>query len=134
MKAYDELIDIRLPKTFSHINIYTFGDKHIGSAQANIQLLKKQINDVKADELGVLIICGDMLDFGLKNSKTNIYESVLTPFQQKELLYELLEPVAEKIIAIIPGNHEDRGFQRNWINPMYDVACSLKLKTVIVKI
>ena len=73
MKSFDNLIDLRLPRNLPHINIYTFGDKHIGSAQSNIQLLKKQIANVISDEYGVLIICGDMLDFGLKNSKPNIY-------------------------------------------------------------
>lgn len=56
----------------------------------------------------MLALCGDLADYGLKNSKTNVYKAVMQPKEQQEYVYELFKPIAEKIVSAVPGNHEER--------------------------
>ena len=110
------------------LNIYPLGDVHIGSKEFDLELFKKWIEMVANDPDGVVVIVGDMMNMGLKNSKTNVYEEVLSPLQQKELCYELLNPIADKIIAGCSGNHEYRAVRDVGMNPLYDVFCRMRIE------
>ena len=111
-----------------HLNIYPLGDVHIGSKEFDLDLFKKWIETVKNDPNGVVVIIGDMLNMGLRNSKSNVYEETLSPMQQKELCYELLLPIANKIIGGCSGNHEYRAVREAGMNPLYDVFCRLRIE------
>ena len=115
-------------ENLDHLNIYPLGDVHIGSKEFDLELFKKWIEVVKNDPNGVVVIIGDMLNMGLRNSKSNVYEETLSPMEQKELCYELLEPIADKIIAGCSGNHEYRAVKEVGMNPLYDVFCRLRIE------
>ena len=110
------------------LNIYPLGDVHIGSKECNVELLKQWVDMVQNDPLGRVVIIGDMMNVGLKNSKTNIYEEALNPMQQKELCYELLKPISDKIVAGCSGNHEYRNMREVGTNPLYDVFCRMRIE------
>lgn len=110
------------------LTVYPLGDVHIGSKECDLELLREWIEMVKSDPNGAVVIVGDMLNMGLKNSKSNVYEEVLTPMQQKELCYELLNPIANKIIAGCSGNHEYRANKEVGMNPLYDVFCRMRIE------
>lgn len=111
-----------------NLNIYPIGDVHIGSKEFDIELFKRLVDTIKNDEQGVAVIIGDMMNMGLRNSKSNVYEESLTPLEQKELCYELLLPIADKIIAGCSGNHEYRSVKEVGMNPLYDVFCRLRIE------
>lgn len=113
---------------FEYLNIYPLGDVHIGSKEFNSELFQQWIETVKNDPNGAVVIIGDMLNMGLRNSKSNIYEEKLSPMEQKELCYELLKPIADKIIAGCPGNHEYRSVKEVGTNPLYDIFCRLRIE------
>ena len=107
------------------LNIYPLGDVHIGSKEFDMELFEKWIDTVKNDPNGVVVIIGDMMNMGLRNSKSNVYEETMSPMQQKELCYKLLNPIADKIIAGCSGNHEYRAVKDVGMNPLYDVFCRM---------
>jgi predicted phosphodiesterase len=110
------------------LNIYPLGDVHIGSKECDLDLLKKWVEMVKNDPNGAVVIIGDVMNMGLRNSKSNVYEEVLNPMEQKELCYELLSPIADKILAGCSGNHEYRSVKEVGTNPLYDVFCRLRIE------
>ncbi len=111
-----------------YLNIYPLGDVHLGSKECDLELFKQWIETVKNDPNGVAVLIGDIMNMGLKNSKSNVYEEVLNPREQKELCYELLEPIADKIVAGCSGNHEYRAVKEVGTNPLYDVFCRLRIE------
>lgn len=111
-----------------YLNIYPLGDVHLGSKECDLELFKQWIETVKNDPNGVAVLIGDIMNMGLRNSKSNVYEEVLNPMQQKELCYELLEPIADKIVAGCSGNHEYRAVKEVGTNPLYDVFCRLRIE------
>ena len=115
-------------ENLDHLNLYPLGDVHIGSKEFNLELFKQWIEVVKNDPNGAVVIVGDMMNMGLRNSKSNVYEEKLSPMAQKELCYELLLPIADKIIGGNPGNHEYRAVKEVGTNPLYDVFCRLRIE------
>lgn len=115
-------------ESLSHLNIYPLGDVHIGSKEFDLELFKEWIEMVKNDPNGAVVIIGDMMNMGLRNSKSNVYEETLSPMDQKELCYRLLLPIADKIIAGCSGNHEYRAVKEVGMNPLYDVFCRLRIE------
>ena len=110
------------------LNVYPLGDVHIGSKEFDLKLFQQWIEMVKSDPNGAVVIVGDVMNMGLRNSKSNVYEEKLSPMEQKEFCYELLSPISEKIIAGCPGNHEYRMVKEVGTNPLYDVFCRMRIE------
>lgn len=121
------LIDSKFD-TLDHLNIYPLGDVHLGSKECDLELFKTWVNTVKNDPNGVAVIIGDIMNMGLRNAKSNVYEETLSPLQQKELCFELLSPIADKIIGGCSGNHEYRAVKEVGMNPLYDVFCRMRIE------
>ena len=117
-----EVIVRQFPKDWPHLRLYALGDIHVGSEQFNESAIKKKIQIIKDDPYGVVTICGDLADYGLKNSVTNVYKQVLTPAQQQEYVYDLFEPITSKIVSLVPGNHENRITREVGTCPLYDLS------------
>ena len=115
-------------ETAPFINIYPLGDVHIDSKECNMRLLQEWVDMVKEDPYGRVVLIGDIMNMGLKSSLSNIYEEVLTPMQQKEVAFELLNPIANKILAGCSGNHEYRMVKEVGTNPLYDVFCRMRIE------
>ena len=120
-----KLINYKCDDETPYLNIYPLGDVHIGSKECDIELFKQWIEVVKNDPYGAVVIVGDLLNMGLRNSKSNVYEEKLSPMEQKELCFELLKPIAHKIIGGCSGNHEYRAVKEVGMNPLYDVFCRM---------
>lgn len=111
-----------------YLNVYPIGDVHLGSKECNQKLLEEWVELVKNDPYGIAVVVGDMMNMGLKNSLSNVYEETMNPMQQKEACYELLLPIADKIWAGCSGNHEYRMVREVGTNPLYDVFCRLRIE------
>lgn len=110
---------------YPHLNIYPLGDVHIGSKEFDEELFLTWRENVLNDLYGVVVIIGDMMNMGLRNSRSNVYEEILSPMAQKEYCYDLLKPISDKIIGGCSGNHEYRAVKEVGMNPLYDVFCRL---------
>lgn len=104
------------------------GDVHIGSKECNLALLNEWRNQVMNDPYGYVVIVGDLMNMALKTSKSNVYEDILSPAEQKEVCYDFLFPIKDKILACCSGNHEQRNVKEVGTNPLYDVLCRLHIE------
>ena len=125
-----KMIVHKLSRDYPHINIYPLGDVHIGSPECDMPLLFEWRNMVLADPYGYVVIIGDMMNMALKTSKSNVYEEQLTPYQQKELCYNFLFPIRDRILGACSGNHEQHNMREVGTNPLYDVFCRLGIENV----
>ena len=116
------LITKHYPKTQNVLRVYAIGDVHVGSEQFDERAIKEKIKRIKADSFGVVCLCGDLADYGLKNSKTNVYKAVMQPREQQQYVHELFEPIKNQIVAAVPGNHEERVTREVGTCPLYDLC------------
>lgn len=122
MRSDLEIIVCKFPQELKAIHLYAIGDVHVGSAQFNETATRKKIDIIKNDPCAAVSICGDLGDYGLKNSKTNVYEATMQPKEQQRYIYKLFEPIKDKIVSAVPGNHEDRITRETGLSPLYDLC------------
>ena len=117
-----DLIVKKYPQNWNVLRVYALGDIHVASPQFDERAVKAKIQRIKDDEQGVVVLCGDLGDYGLKNSKTNVYQATMQPKEQQEYIYQLFLPIADKIAAAVPGNHEERITKEVGLCPLYDLC------------
>lgn len=104
------------PTEWTHCNIYTLADLHIGDEHSKADEIAKRINQIKEDPCGLCICNGDLLNTATKTSVSDIYSEQLSPMQQMQAAVDLLRPIADKIIAVTAGNHENRIYRTDGID------------------
>lgn len=90
------------------IKVWAVADVHIGAKEANLSGFSSFLRRIEQDADSYVVIVGDLLNNGLKDSLTNVYEETMPPHAQVEKAVELLTPVAGKILGCVGGNHELR--------------------------
>lgn len=76
------------------IRCWAVSDVHIGAREADIDGFSAFLRKIQADDDSYLVICGDVINNGIKDSVTNVYQETMPPNEQVSLAAELLEPVA----------------------------------------
>ena len=109
------------------ITIVPIADVHLGSPGCMEQEFMQFLETVKATPNMYLTLGGDLIDNGTKSSVTNVFRATMFPSEQKKMMAKLLEPVRDRVIAIVPGNHEARNRDCD-DNPCYDIAAKLDLE------
>lgn len=110
------------------IKIYAIGDMHYGSPQFMEQEWKAFTKRFEREKNSYIVLVGDLIDNGLKSSKTCVYEETCRPSEQKEWLIRQLSPFKERILCGVPGNHEARSKKESDNSPLYDVFARLGIE------
>lgn len=110
------------------IKIYPISDLHIGAKECMLETWKSFVRQLKKEQNSYITIQGDMMSNGIKSSVTNIYEETMTPMEQKKWLADQLSDIKDKILCVVPGNHENRSKKEVDDHPLYDVCCKLDIE------
>lgn len=107
------------------IRLYAVADVHIGARECDLQGFEKFLARVQSEKDSYIVLVGDIISNGLKDSLTNVYEETMPPSAQVEKAFELLEPVKDKILGVVGGNHELRSRKHVDLDPMYTICVML---------
>ena len=110
------------------ITIYPISDVHLGSLEHNKEEWEKFVEVLQSEPNSYVILGGDLLNNATKSSVSNVYEDVLRPMEQKEVMTKYLEPIKHKILCAVSGNHERRSKKEVDSDPIYDIMCKLNLE------
>lgn len=119
-----ELICHHFPKN-DDITIIPVADVHLGAAQQMEEQFMDFLKMVKDTPNVYLVLAGDLLNNGIKQSVSSIYKERYMPSVAKHMMMELLEPVKDKILCGVCGNHERRTIKEVDDDPMYDIMFAL---------
>lgn len=125
-----DVIVKRYPRDQEVLRIYALGDVHAGSPEFNEDAVLKKIRHIKDDPCAAVCLVGDLGDYGLRNSKSNVYLATMNVEQQQRYLYELFLPIKDKIISAVPGNHEERLVREAGLCPLYDLCVKWDLEDI----
>lgn len=109
------------------ITLWLIGDVHLGAKECDEKRFKADIDAIAADETARVILLGDIINNATKSSVSNIYEERYCPSEAKSIAAKMLEPIKDKIIAAVGGNHELRSSKEVDDDPAYDIMCKLDL-------
>lgn len=91
------------------LSLIGLGDVHYGSKDVDLQKFKDTINWVKDKDTARVILMGDLLDIGLKDSiGGGTFDNTHEPEEQITDIIDLLYPIRKKIWCMLGGNHEER--------------------------
>ena len=110
------------------ITIYAVADVHLGAKECMEQEFMSFLEMVKNTPDVYLILAGDLINNATKSSVSNTFDDVYRPAEQKKLMAKLLEPVKDRILCAVPGNHEDRSGKDVDDDPMYDIMAKLDIE------
>lgn len=111
------------------ITIIPIFDVHLGSPECMEQEFIKFINTVAQTPHTYMILGGDLIDNGTRASVGSaIFRQTMPPSQQKREMAKILAPVADRILCLLPGNHERRSTKDVDDDPVYDIACKLDIE------
>ena len=107
------------------IKVWAVADVHIGARECDLAGFVHFLHKLKDDPDSYIVLCGDIISNGVKDSLTNVYEEVIPPSLQIEKAVELLEPVKDRILGAVGGNHEARSRKAVDLDPMYAIMLML---------
>ncbi len=130
MKIIDKVIKLEDKK--QPLRIIPIGDIHVGNVNCDKKYVEKLIKWIEEKENTYIIGMGDFVDaiiptgdtrFDMKSIDPDFLPNLSDlPMAQVEYLKDLLYPVREKIITLLPGNHEEKFRKTHYIDPILELC------------
>lgn len=107
------------------IKVYPIADVHLGSKECDLEGFENHLKKIAKERDSYVVLVGDICNNATKDSLSNVYEDVMPPIRQIEKAVELLDPIKDKILGAVGGNHEARSRKAVDLDPMYTIMCML---------
>jgi predicted phosphodiesterase len=98
------------------IEIHPMADLHIGDLMSDYKLIMERIEHIKNTPNAYCILGGDLMDTATAASIGDTYGANLQPMEQLKQCVKIFEPIKDKILAVLPGNHENRVYKADGID------------------
>ena len=98
------------------IEIHPMSDLHIGDSQCDYRLVLERIEYIKNTPNAYCILDGDLMDTAIASSIGDTYAANLSPMEQLKHCVKIFEPIKDKILAVLPGNHENRLYKTDGVD------------------
>ena len=105
------------------IEILPMADLHIGDSQCDYKLVLETIEYIKDTPNAYCILDGDLMDTAIASSIGDTYSAQLQPMEQLKHCVKIFEPIKDKILAVLPGNHENRVYKSDGLD-LTEIMCS----------
>lgn len=105
------------------IEVHPMADLHIGDPNSDFKLIQARIEYIKNTPNAYCILNGDLMDTAVSASVGDTYGAVIQPMEQLKMCVKIFEPIKDKILAVLPGNHEHRVYKADGLD-MTEVMCS----------
>lgn len=108
-----KMLEEQINQHYKHFEIETdklylvnLSDIHVGSKGFDEKTFKKTIDVLSQIKNVMVILGGDSINHANKGSKSSQFEETMTPREQVLHLEKLIQPIKNKIICKISGNHD----------------------------
>lgn len=123
-----DILNYDFPRSEQGIIVVPIADVHLGSIECNEKAWHQFCLDIAHQNNVYLMLVGDLLDTGLKTSKTDSYQQRYTPAQQCRKMTEMLTPLRDRILCAVEGNHECRVLRDTAYSPTLQMLMKLDLE------
>lgn len=108
--------------------IYPIADVHLGAVEHAEEEWQAFLNKVQRDN-AYLILAGDLLNNGVRSAGfANPFDEVLRPREAKRRMVEYLQPLKDRILCVVSGNHEQRTTRDSDQDLTYDICAKLDIE------
>ena len=110
------------------ITVIPISDVHLGANEHMQRAWERFCIDVLKEPNTYITLGGDLINNATRNSVSNIFEETMRPSEQKRMMAKMLEPLRDRILCAVSGNHERRSMKDADDEPTYDIMCKLDLE------
>ena len=110
-------VKFTLPE-YEQIEIHMLSDWHRGDPLSDTKLIRDRVEYIENTPNAYAVCMGDLADCAISGSKGDTYGAARNPGEQIRELVSLLEPIKDKVLLFVEGNHERRIYNTAgiWIN------------------
>ncbi len=105
------------------IEIHPMADLHIGDSMCDFKAIMEKIDYIKNTKNTYCILDGDLMDTAICSSVGDTYGANLQPMEQLKQCVKIFEPIKDKILAVLPGNHENRVYKSDGLD-ITEIMCA----------
>lgn len=109
-------IKIDLPAELESIELHFIADLHIGDGMSDWMHIQKLLKHIQDTPNAYCILGGDLMDTAIASSVGDTYGANLSPMEQLKQCVNIFEPIKDKIICLLHGNHENRIYKSDGID------------------
>jgi len=128
LAKYEDILWYTFGEDVKEVVVFPLSDVHLGAQGSEAMAFYDLIGQIAKEPNSYVTLQGDLIDNGTRNSVTNIFRATMPPSQQKREMAKALEPIRDKILCLLPGNHCRRSGKDADDDPMYDIAAKLDLE------
>lgn len=99
------------------VDLYPIGDWHLGSRQTLPKFITQVVQEIADNSEARWVSMGDLMENAIVGSKSDVYLATENPEDQLEKIVQLLKPIKDKCLFMIPGNHGARTMRMAGIDP-----------------
>ena len=129
-----QILEHNLGTDAESVRVSFLSDAHIGDACCTSRGFRNYIDEILDDPYCYVVLNGDLMNNALSSSVSDSYSESIDPQAQLDHLYNILEPLKERILVITEGNHELRTYKQAGIKPMQQLAYMLFGKNESAKV
>lgn len=112
-----------------HITVIPISDVHYGA----LEHLQKEWFDfckmVEQTPNTYIILGGDLINNNVRTCGfINPYDELVRPREQKKKMVEFLEPIKDRVLCAVSGNHEARSMKDDDVDITYDIMAKLDIE------
>lgn len=105
-----------LPKTLESVELLVLADYHYADPHSDHDAIKRDIEYVASRDDTYCVLAGDLMNCAIKSSVSDTYGDTLSPMEELSICSELLQPISNKIVGMVGGNHEARHYKTNGVD------------------
>lgn len=105
------------------IEIHPMADLHIGDSMCDFKAIMEKIEYIKNTPNAYCILDGDLMDTAICSSIGDTYGANLQPMEQLKQCVKIFEPIKDKILCVLPGNHENRVYKSDGLD-ITEIMCA----------
>lgn len=108
--------------------IYPIADVHLGAMEHSEGAWQEFVKKVENSD-AKLILAGDLLNNSLRSTKfANPFDEAIRPRDAKRRMVEYLDPIKDRILCVVTGNHERRTYRDDDQDLTYDICTKLDIE------
>lgn len=109
-------VKIELSEELKEIEILAVADYHWADPNSDHDRIRKDIKYIEEHDNVFCVLNGDLMDCAIASSVGDTYGATLTPMDELRVCVEMFNPIAHKILCVVPGNHEMRHYRTNGVD------------------
>ena len=112
------------------VTIIPIADVHLGAKECNDDAFRRFVQSVAETPNVYVILGGDLINNSTRSSVGSPFDEVIPPHIQKREMAKILEPIRDRILCAVSGNHERRSKKDADDDATYDILCKIDKETI----